>query len=378
MLNIKVIGCGAAGNKSVIHAIESGVIDKKDILLINSTSKDLPKDYHEDAFIYANADGVGKERKIGKKFAIEALQNNKLDLGKFLNKETQVVVLVSSLDGGTGTSTISIFAKYIKDVLNIPVYIIGFNGFENDPRSLSNTIEYMKELNNGYTISIISNKKCLDPRSNNYQKAEKKANDEFVKYINLIKANAIKDSETNIDGAEMFKLLTTPGYTIIEEVDLVGIKNIDDFNIAIKSAYDNSVSIDTEASCKRIGAFLLSNEKIRNNVDSSYTEVKELYGTPFELYTHIQNDETNKLFILSAGMNLPTEYFMNLYEKYKQETEKVNKGSDDFFNQLDGLIGDEEDNEFNSLERSNVGFNKKHEDFFDSLNIETEEETNEF
>lgn len=364
MLKVKLIGCGAAGNKASILAIESNIIDRKDVLLVNSTMKDIPKEYHEDAFIYSNADGVGKERKLGKQIAFDALKNNEVDLSKFLN-DTDIVVLVSSLDGGTGTSTISVFSKFISDQLNIPVYIIGFNGFENDVRSLSNTIEYLKELNNNYTISIINNKKCLNNKSMNFQAAERKANEIFVKYLDIIKANKITDAETNIDGAEMFKILSTPGYTIIEEVDISNIKNVEDFNDEIKSVYDNSVSIDTSPSAKRIGVFLLCNDKIKNSVDTSFNKIKELYGSPFELYTHIQDDESNKLLLISCGMNLPQDYFLKLYEKYKDESSKVNKGPDSFFDSLGDLIGDSSDEEFNSLyKRRNL--KSKNSSFFDN------------
>ena len=44
MLNLKVIGAGAAGNKAAITLIGKG-FDKKNVTLINSTSKDIPEEY---------------------------------------------------------------------------------------------------------------------------------------------------------------------------------------------------------------------------------------------------------------------------------------------------------------------------------------------
>ena len=41
MLRLKVIGCGAAGNKAAISLIDD-FFDSKDVLLINSTAKDIP------------------------------------------------------------------------------------------------------------------------------------------------------------------------------------------------------------------------------------------------------------------------------------------------------------------------------------------------
>lgn len=348
MIQVKLIGCGAAGNKAAIQAIEDGNIKIENVLLVNSTDKDIPEKYRKDAYIYEDADGVGKEREVGKSITFEALKQGKIGLDEFL-KDADLVVLVSSLDGGTGSSTISVFAKYIEAVLAIPVYIIGFNGFENDARSLSNSLEYLKELNGEFNISIISNKQCLDGEINNYKKAERKANEHFSKYIRLINAIDIEDSETNIDGAELSKLLSTTGYSVINEIDLKDIKSKEDFNKAIQLADKKRVYINTLPSSKRIGVFILADDEIENFIDYSFEEIKNIYGTPFEMFRHLQNSSMNKMFIIASGLKMPMEHFNEMYNNYKAETEKVEKSKDEFFEVLEGFKGDGLDNMFNTL-----------------------------
>lgn len=366
MINFKILGCGAAGNKAVIQAFNDGVINENEFMLINSTDKDIPEEFKKYSYIYKDADGAGKERALGKQFAINALKTSDLNIKEFI-KNAKVVVLVSSLDGGTGTSSVSIIAKYIKEVIGKHVYIIGFNGFENDARSLSNSIEYMKELEESYTISIISNKKCLDNnKSTNYRKAELIANDEFVKYIKSIKTIGVVPSSINIDGAELFKTISTPGYMIIERGSISDIKNTSEFNDIIKYLHDNSKSIDTEPTCKRMSIFILANNRIQNNVDYSFEEAKNNWGTPFELYQHVQESDDDEVVIISSGMNLPIKYFENLYSKYQEESAKVNKGTDSFFNAISNFNGNEHDSEFNSL-TNNVNNTKSADDFFNSL-----------
>ena len=372
MVEIKLIGCGAAGNKAVIDAYNNGIIEHGEFVLINSTSKDIPDEFKQNSIIYSNADGAGKERSLGKKYAVKALQNKDFEIDKFVN-EAKIVVLVSSLDGGTGSSSVSIFAKYIKEVLSKNVYIIGFNGFENDARSLSNTIEFMKELDKDYSISIISNKKFLSNKTNQRQ-AERLANKEFCQYIKTIKAVGIRDSEVNIDGAELYKTIATPGYTIIERGDISDIRNKEDFDILVRSLYDNSKSIDTDNACKRICAFVLAEDKIQNKIDFSFNEVKECWGTPFEFYQHTQNDEVNEIIFIISGMNLPIKYFEKMYNNYIEESSKVNKGIDSFFDQINKLNGNEDDSEFNSLTNNNSKKSKA-EDFFSGLNIDTKDIT---
>lgn len=366
MINFKILGCGAAGNKAVIQAFNDGVITENEFMLINSTDKDIPEEFKKYSYIYKDADGAGKERALGKQFAINALKTSDLNINEF-TKNAKVVVLVSSLDGGTGTSSVSILAKFIKEVIGKHVYIIGFNGFENDARSLSNSIEYMKELEESYTISIISNKKCLDNnKSTNYRKAELIANDEFVKYIKSIKTIGVVPSSINIDGAELFKTISTPGYMIIERGSIADIKNTSEFNDIIKYLHDNSKSIDTEPTCKRMSIFILANNRIQNNVDYSFEEAKSNWGTPFELYQHVQESDDDEVVIISSGMNLPIKYFENLYSKYQEESAKVNKGADSFFNTISNFNGNEHDSEFNSL-TNNVNNTKSADDFFNSL-----------
>lgn len=364
---IKLIGAGAAGNKAVIHTFEKGYVEKDNFLLINSTTKDIVDEYRNHSLIIQNADGVGKERKLGKELFMNALRSKEINIDDFLN-DTSVVVLVSSLDGGTGSSVISILSKYIKDVLGIDVYIFGFNGFENDARSLSNTIEYLKELNNGYNISIISNKNCLDDSTNsmNYKKAEKIANEYFANMYKIISGITLKDSDTNIDGAELTKLLTIEGYTMISEVDLKGLESVDDFNDRIEISYRKHCQIRTNPSCKRMGVFLLTNNEIDNKIDYEFSKISETYGTAFEQFRHYQTSDENIMYIIASGMDMPLDYFKNVFEKYKDQSQKVNKTKSDFFDQLSSYEGEIGDNEYNSLSNKSDKDNmeKRKSDFF--------------
>ena len=40
-MKAKLIGIGAAGNKAAMQAIENGVFNREDVLLINTTRKDM-------------------------------------------------------------------------------------------------------------------------------------------------------------------------------------------------------------------------------------------------------------------------------------------------------------------------------------------------
>ena len=51
MLKAKVIGIGAAGNKGAIELVEQKIIDSKDVILFNTTLKDVPAAYKDLGFL---------------------------------------------------------------------------------------------------------------------------------------------------------------------------------------------------------------------------------------------------------------------------------------------------------------------------------------
>ena len=145
MLKAKVIGTGAAGNKAAIELVNSGKFPITDITLINSTDRDIPEEYHNDAIIFGKSrpnhlGGCGKERTLGKKMFIEDIKNRKIDLDGIVDKDTNFVIIVSSTEGGSGSASAPIIAKYIRTVLNIPVVLVLFFGFNTDARGMQNSI----------------------------------------------------------------------------------------------------------------------------------------------------------------------------------------------------------------------------------------------
>ena len=161
MLNAKVIGVGAAGNHAAIHLIETGVMNYNDVLLINSTLKDVPAQYKEMAIELSGSEGCAKERGIAHELIMNNLRSSELS-GRFdflLNENDSMVIIVTSAEGGTGSGSSSVIAKYFSEVLGKRVHLTVFGGFEEDARGLKNTVEWFKETNKDYIVDSICNKK---------------------------------------------------------------------------------------------------------------------------------------------------------------------------------------------------------------------------
>ena len=121
----RLIGIGAAGNKAAIAAVENNIISVEKTMLINSTLKDIPAEYQSkkgaNVKQYAGAyGGCGKERNISNKLATSNLASDTLDLNTFLgvgtDAEAELVIIVASTEGGTGSGSAPLIGNFILNV----------------------------------------------------------------------------------------------------------------------------------------------------------------------------------------------------------------------------------------------------------------------
>lgn len=349
---IFVLGLGAAGNKAVTRAIQLQVIKPAYCVLINSTEKDIPADFKDNSIIIGNnLKGCGKERNISKNAIITFLKGN--DVFSNIPKDVDRIVVVTSTEGGTGSGSAPILAKYIRDVVGINTSIFAFTGFENDARGMKNTISFMKELDDETTIQIVSNKKFLEEADNNFPKAQQLANDEFCKRLAIMSGQVLTESDQNIDDTDLHKLIDAPGLLDITYTDIKNpLKNKEAFDKLCSTMVDESKSVDFEPTASRIG--FIYNGTSRDSIDFSYRVFKSKYGEPFEVYTHLQeNTVYKKEFVacIASGMKLPLEVIQKTYEDYLDRTSKISKDKDSFFDAINSFEEPEEDKIFDMKRR---------------------------
>lgn len=353
MLNLKVIGTGAAGNKAAISLIEKNGFNKDFVTLINSTLKDIPDEYKDNAFIFGSKDrlgGCGKERTIGKELFVKDLRNGVISLDNITNPDTNAVVIVSSTEGGSGSATTPIIAKYLKEVVGIPVIIVLFFGFNTDVRGMQNSIEICQDLQEDYGVIGISNAKFLNLTNNNTIKAEQMANKQFCDIIDTISGRYLAPGSQNIDDTDLYKLVCTPGYMMIENSNITKIKNVDQYNKMIQSTIDTSTLIDCSVrGAKRIGVVYNISEQMTDCVDMAAHVIKETYGIPYEMFTHVQPSDKESVTWIAAGMPLPIKELKDIYNNYLTTSEAVKKDKDSFFDEVAEMKGNKIDSMFNML-----------------------------
>jgi cell division GTPase FtsZ len=356
-----VIGVGAAGNKCAIDLLEHNTIGKDDIVLINSTLKDVPESYREKAIEIEGPDGCGQDRSLAKDIVLQAMQKGKLVLDNMMNPDHDKVIIIASLCGATGSGMVPVIGAYFSKVLSVPVEIIGLVGFEDESaRAMRNILEFCQDMDEKFTIQLVKNSAFLKAANNNRSKAEKLANLEVVKRVNTMLGNYMIDSEQNIDDTDIKKLNNISGYKTVEFYKLEDkIKSMDQFNSILKEMLDDSKSIESDGSTLgRLGVIINAQSSSQEFIDRSYSVLKERLGNPYEIYTHIQYSKNAPEFIavIASGMKMPDEEIKEYYEKYKEMTEAVNKKKDSFFAEIQDLKGNSEDSKFDSFS-SGRGYN---------------------
>lgn len=369
-MHIITLGLGAAGNKAVFEAIQSGVIKEQDTVLVNSTSKDFPEGYEGKKIIISPKNvGCGKEREVSKAYTINAIKNKEFEKIENLDKYS-TVFLVSSVEGGTGSGAVPVLAQYFSQVLLKDVHTISLTGFNDDVRGLANTVEYFREIKDNVICHTISNASFLNEADGNRTKAEELANKEFTRRYKVISGNMIIPGSQNIDDTDLIKLTNTYGYTTVEYKELSkSIGDSNDYDKIIKRMIYESKSIKSEnPSCTRIGVILNLNEESQEALGDVFSVIKEAYGTPYEAFKHIQWDG-NKEYIafIVAGMNLPVDELSKIYDSYVTESKSMerNNNTDNFFDTLKDFNLLDQNKKFDMIKPPKQGISS--EDFLSKL-----------
>ena len=343
MTELVLFGIGAAGNKAAIEAVETRVIAKERVSLINTTVKDIPENIKKDnpnmvIKFSSMLGGCGKEPVKGDKAMFQAIKNKEIDFSAIINHDTKAVVLVTSTEGGTGCGATPVIARYFA-ALNIPVHVFAFIGFEDELRGVNNTLRFFKELPEGIILHTIDNKKFLD-FTKNYNKAEQAANEEFVSQLEILIGSKIIPSAQNIDNTDHYKVITTPGYMDIRHINLKGAKNIELTNQAIIDSFESMSCLEYSAGCKRFAVIINALSKTQEVIDSRFDVIKRYTGEGIEYFRHIQHDGSDDEYmdIIVAGLPYPEECIKDLGKKYSMLKDKVNnhqKGLSDIFDDIE-------------------------------------------
>lgn len=356
MLKSFTFGCGQGATKAMLCAINTGVLDEDYCMIVNSTSKDIPENYVDNAMIISDDKdaGCGKIREAAKTMMSNYLKSNpNIITNLIFNEDNPIdfVNIIATSEGASGSGASVVLAKYIKylaDIndLDITVNIILITGFESDTRGLQNTINYFKDLNGAdYTIRIVSNKKYLETCATTFE-AEDMANNEVASVLSILGGIDIISSDHNIDNTDHMRLISNPGLVFTGEVNMKNkkYKNTDQLNKELSDMVDYTSSLDFDPSATMLGIYMNVSEDNMSAVDTSFSVIKKkLCGTDSvpELFVHKQyNGKDQFIRVIASGLDLPQAELEIMYNKYENNICNTKSNADCFFDSLSSMDSD--------------------------------------
>lgn len=309
-------------------------------LFLNSSLFDVKPlknaDITKNVYLYPGTDGSGRDRNKSK----EMIKDNVNGIGTLLRKYplTEVIVVFTTMAGGTGSGAIKTFIQIAKKVLpNVKVNVVAvLPSLKEDELSFKNAIECWNDINS--IMNLINDVKFVD---NNKRNTYKEINNEVIESLDLAYSIIGIHVDGSIDNEDSFRINTAEGSGLILKL-YDGLK---DAKTAVDLAIKNSVFVQPDVyDCDYLGINLKTGGYDPN-------EVAKL----FEVYksTYITYNTKNNIVVL-GGCETPTESIklikMALEDKDKRNLSRNKKRSVIIDLNTDSKEKEEELDVFNSSE----------------------------
>jgi len=212
---IKVVGCGGAGNNTITRLMQVGIVGAETVAL-NTDAQDL---------LYTDSDkkvligreltaglGAGADPKIG----MEAAKESKDDIKKAL-QGADMIFITCGLGGGTGTGASPVVAEVAKKLGALTVAIVTLPFSMEGKQRMANAREGLENLEGMVdTLIIIPNDKLLEIVPDVSLATAFKVCDEIL--VNAVKGIAelvTKPGLVNLDFADVRTVMSEGGLALI-------------------------------------------------------------------------------------------------------------------------------------------------------------------
>lgn len=346
MLDVGVLGTGNAGSQVAALAMERLSVD---VLAINSSEKDLqtlPDSVPR--HLIGDKKGAGKERSEAKRFLKESIMSiiNDDEKSKVFNKE--VLFIISSCGGGTGSGTAIMIANILGEVFpNTKIIVVGILPTLKEALSTQlNSIEYMKELYgalDGATYMLYDNEKLSKLPS---PQMMQKINESIVNDIDVIRgAYQLPTRYSSIDEKDMYNIISTSGRIAVASLTDIKEKDTDDTTIEdllVQQFKTNAhCELQRDKIVHRTGVISNLSDRLNDKFDSHIPAVQEFIGAPVEEFEHIvintDRHLPNNVFLIAAGLTQVNDRIRKINDRIdeinelqKQREEESELGNVDF------------------------------------------------
>lgn len=330
MLKIGVVGLGNAGSQVAALAHEKLGVE---VLVINSSEKDLqtiPSNIPN--LLIGDTKGAGKERAAAQKFLKESIMGIIKDeeASKIFNQE--VLFIVSSTGGGTGSGTSILLSNIVEEVYpNTKIIIVGILPTLKEALSTQlNSIAYMQELYqtlDGATYMLYDNDKLSKLPSTTMMQ---KINESIVNDIDVIRGTyQMPTRYSSIDEKDMGNIISTHGRIAIASLTDIKEKDIDEVSLEellIQQFKTNAhCELQRDKIVHRTGVISNLSDRLNEKFDSHIPTVQEFIGAPVEEFEHIVVNEdrhlNNNIFLIAAGLTQVNDRIRKINDRIEEINE---------------------------------------------------------
>lgn len=343
MIKEAIIGIGNTGN-------QIASLGKKElnipVLAINSSEKDLAT--IEDSIpkvLISDKEGLfkgaGKDRKLAKSLLKDSIMNliNGPELKKTLN-DVDVVFVVSSTGGGTGSGTAPLLANIISDVYqNVKCILVGVLPVNNEALSAHvNSLEYLRELYkvlDDQTYMLYDNDNLSDLPS---YKILDTINQEIISDMKVIRGDySMTTKYDSIDDRDMMRLISFPGRIVISRVEDFKEKDVESKPIEsmIIDSIKNNAHCEAQRDKKVMATGIITNlsQALTEGFDNNVPMVRDFMGDPVHAFNHIYvNDDRkmpNNVFYIMAGLSAVNDKITSISDRIDDIEEKQKTHEED-------------------------------------------------
>lgn len=349
MLNVGVIGLGNTGNQIAALAAEELKIPA---MAINSSEKDLetiankiPKILISDT--EGSSKGAGKNRALAKTYLKDSILSiiSKEDVQKFIS-ELNVLFLVSSTGGGTGSGTALLMANILSSMfVDTHVIVVGILPVMSEALSAHvNSLEYLNELYSNLenqTYMLYDNDSLYNIPS---YKMMDTINREVVKDIDVLRcAFNYTTKYDSIDEQDMKRLISFPGRIMVTRLEDLKERDLDKSSIEdliiSKIKNTNHVELQRDRKVTATGIIVNLSEQVFSDFDNHILAVREFIGDPDHDFNHLAiNDDRkmpNNVFLIMSGMSQVNDRIQKISDRIEEIEQKQKIREED--SQLDTL-----------------------------------------
>lgn len=339
MLNVGVIGIGNCGSQVAELAKNKLAIDA---VAMNTSEMDLSMVSDKlTKILIGDGRGAAKNRDVAKSALKSKIQEiiKREGFEEFIDKD--VVFIVSSTGGGSGSGIAPIFSRVIKDAYpNTVIIPIGvLTKFNEAYSNQANTLDYLREMYKNLSdmpYMLYDNNAAGNVPT---QQMMSIINNTIVDDIEVLSGKFNLPTRFNaIDEKELINLLSLSGRIAVSSVRCITEKNLDNKTIEellIDSIQKmNHVSLEGDKKIKRLGLITNLNHKMSETIDiSRLYKLNDLIGEPIEIYNHetVHEDKIydNNIFVIMSGLSKIKNHIGNIEDRLSELEEAINTQEED-------------------------------------------------